>query len=89
MRGTTRAHLRRVREQRLRIATVATIAALPLVITGKTPALIQRSDGAGNFVYVLDLGVVAPLALMTAGGVAMSIWFLSERRALSNTVTDP
>jgi len=117
---------------------------VPALITGATPALIARSDGAGNFVYVLDLGVVAPLALvaarglqrgapwadvlggclaikaatmglallamtwvsvregqgaeaaptiayglMTAGGVAMSIWFLTEHRAFSNTATDP
>ena len=117
---------------------------VPALITGTTPALIARSDGAGNFVYVLDLGVVVPLALvaaaglrrrapwadvlggclaikaatmglalmamawfsvregqladaaptvayavMTAGGLAMSFWFLTARRAFSNTVTDP
>ncbi|HKU43369.1 MAG TPA: hypothetical protein VJR89_34645 [Polyangiales bacterium] len=34
--------------------------------TGSVPELIERSDGAGNFVYVLDLGVVAPLSLLAA-----------------------
>jgi hypothetical protein len=33
---------------------------------GTVPDLIIRSRGAGNFVYVLDLGVVLPLALLGA-----------------------
>ena len=37
--------------------------------TGRTPDLIARSEGAGNFVYVLDLGVVAPLAVAAAVGL--------------------
>ncbi len=36
---------------------------------GTVPALIARSEGAGNFVYVLDLGVVAPLAIAAAVGL--------------------
>ena len=33
---------------------------------GTIPDLIARSDGAGNFVYVLDLGVVLPASLLGA-----------------------
>ena len=36
---------------------------------GRAPELIIRSEGAGNFVYVLDLGVVVPLVLATAATV--------------------
>lgn len=31
-----------------------------------TPALLEKSDGAGNFVYVLDIGIIAPLSVVTA-----------------------
>jgi hypothetical protein len=41
----------------------------PAIVTGAVPALIARSDGAGNFVYVLDLGVIAPLAVLAAVGL--------------------
>ena len=34
--------------------------------TGTVPELLVRSGGAGNFVYVLDLGIVVPLALLAA-----------------------
>jgi hypothetical protein len=40
--------------------------------TGTVPDLIARSGGAGNFVYVLDLGAVVPLALLGA-------WWLVQR----------
>jgi len=33
---------------------------------GQVPALIARSEGAGNFVYVLDLGVILPLSVLAA-----------------------
>jgi hypothetical protein len=39
---------------------------VPALAAGRVPELIARSQGAGNFVYVLDLGVVAPLALLAA-----------------------
>jgi hypothetical protein len=39
---------------------------IPALTTGTVPELIMRSGGAGNFVYVLDLGIVAPLALLAA-----------------------
>jgi hypothetical protein len=39
---------------------------VPAVLSGTTPALITRSNGSGNFVYVLDLGIVMPLALLAA-----------------------
>lgn len=35
-------------------------------LTRGRPDLLERSDGAGNFVYVLDLGVVAPLSVLAA-----------------------
>jgi hypothetical protein len=43
------------------------------LVYGRVPALISRSEGAGNFVYVLDLGIIAPLALLAA------MWLLQER----------
>jgi hypothetical protein len=39
---------------------------IPSLMTGTVPELIMRSGGAGNFVYVLDLGIVVPLALLAA-----------------------
>jgi hypothetical protein len=39
---------------------------IPSLTTGTVPELITRSGGAGNFVYVLDLGIVVPLALLAA-----------------------
>jgi hypothetical protein len=42
---------------------------LPALIDGTVPDLITRSEGAGNFVYVLDLGVVTPLAVIAAVGL--------------------
>ena len=39
---------------------------VPALAAGRVPELIARSQGAGNFVYVLDLGVVAPLAVLAA-----------------------
>lgn len=39
---------------------------IPSLMTGAVPELIRRSGGAGNFVYVLDLGLVVPLALLAA-----------------------
>ena len=39
---------------------------VPALVAGRVPELIARSQGAGNFVYVLDLGVVAPLAVLAA-----------------------
>jgi hypothetical protein len=42
---------------------------IPALAAGSVPALLARSDGAGNFVYVLDLGVVAPLAAVAAFGL--------------------
>ena len=39
---------------------------VPALAAGGVPDLIARSEGAGNFVYVLDLGVVAPLAVVAA-----------------------
>jgi hypothetical protein len=43
---------------------------IPALLAGRVPALLVRSEGAGNFVYVLDLGVVAPLAI----GGAVLLW---------------
>jgi hypothetical protein len=34
------------------------------LVNGRPPALIERSGGAGNFVYVLDLGIIVPLTLL-------------------------
>lgn len=34
--------------------------------TRGTPELLQKSVGAGNFVYVLDIGVIAPLSVLAA-----------------------
>jgi hypothetical protein len=42
---------------------------LPALLGGTLPDLILRSEGAGNFVYVLDLGVVTPLAVIAAAGL--------------------
>jgi hypothetical protein len=39
---------------------------VPALAAGRVPDLIARSQGAGNFVYVLDLGIVAPLAVLAA-----------------------
>jgi len=34
--------------------------------TRSAPELLEKSGGAGNFVYVLDLGIVAPLSVLAA-----------------------
>jgi hypothetical protein len=39
---------------------------VPALATRTVPELIRRSEGAGNFVYALDLGVVAPLSVLAA-----------------------
>jgi hypothetical protein len=39
---------------------------VPALLAGRAPDLLVTSEGAGNFVYVLDLGVVAPLAMVSA-----------------------
>lgn len=38
--------------------------------SGRPPALIERSGGAGSFVYVLDLGIVVPLTCLAASWLA-------------------
>lgn len=38
---------------------------------GELPALIAASNGTGNFVYVLDLGLVVPLCLISAHRLAL------------------
>jgi hypothetical protein len=52
------------------VAGVLVVSELAQIISatwqGRLPALIERSGGAGNFVYVLDLGVVAPLSVLAA-----------------------
>jgi hypothetical protein len=50
-----------IRDRHVELAQIAAALA-----TGTVPELIERSDGAGNFVYVLDLGVVVPLSLLAA-----------------------
>ncbi|HXT99985.1 MAG TPA: hypothetical protein VN903_03285 [Polyangia bacterium] len=47
---------------------------VPALVKGTVPALVARSDGAGNFVYVLDLGVIVPL-------IALAAWGLRRRAA--------
>jgi hypothetical protein len=42
---------------------------IPALASGTVPELIRRSEGAGNFVYVLDLGVVMPFAVI--GGIGL------------------
>lgn len=42
---------------------------VPALLSGSVPALVARSNGGGNFVYVLDLGVIAPLAVAGAVGL--------------------
>ena len=39
---------------------------IPAMLGHQLPDLIARSEGMGNFVYVLDLGVVVPLAVLSA-----------------------
>lgn len=39
---------------------------IPALANGTVPDLIARSNGAGNFIYVLDLGVITPLTLLAA-----------------------
>jgi hypothetical protein len=52
------------------IATVLGVSELGQIVqalsAGSVPALIARSGGAGNFVYVLDLGLVLPASLLGA-----------------------
>jgi hypothetical protein len=52
------------------IAVVLGVSELGQIVqsltAGTVPDLIVRSNGAGNFVYVLDLGVVMPLSLLGA-----------------------
>lgn len=38
-------------------------------LRGTVPELILRSEGGGNYVYALDLGVVMPLSLLSAVGL--------------------
>jgi hypothetical protein len=39
---------------------------IPAMLRNELPDLIVRSDWMGNFVYVLDLGVVVPVAVLSA-----------------------
>ena len=39
---------------------------IPAMFSNEIPDLIARSEWMGNFVYVLDLGVVVPLAVLSA-----------------------
>jgi hypothetical protein len=52
------------------IAVVLNVSELGQIVqalsAGTVPNLIARSGGAGNFVYVLDLGAVVPLAVLGA-----------------------
>jgi hypothetical protein len=52
------------------VAFVLVASELPQIVFahwhGQVPALIERSQGAGKFVYVLDLGVIAPLSVLAA-----------------------
>ena len=52
------------------VACVLAVSELSQVVSahvrGDVPVLIARSQGAGNFVYVLDLGVVMPLSVLAA-----------------------
>jgi thiamine transporter ThiT len=55
------------------IASLLALSELAQIVaalrTGTEPPLIAMSEGAGNFVYALDLGVVAPLSLAAAAGL--------------------
>lgn len=42
---------------------------IPAMLSNEPPDLIVRSEWMGNFVYVLDLGVVVPLAILSAVGI--------------------
>lgn len=66
------------------IAAVLAVSELSQIASalasGRAPELIERSEGAGNFVYVLDLGVVVPLTLLAAR-------WLWSRRAWGDVLT--
>jgi hypothetical protein len=42
---------------------------IPAMLSNEPPDLIVRSEWMGNFVYVLDLGVVVPLTILSAVGI--------------------
>ncbi|MEY4579473.1 MAG: hypothetical protein RL701_4176 [Pseudomonadota bacterium] len=56
---------------------------------GSVPPLIAKSQGAGNFVYVLDLAVVAPLCIVAARGLpGANAWADVPRPKIGDSVSD-
>lgn len=47
---------------------------IPFFLTGELPELVTRADTPSNFVFVLDLGIVVPPALLAA-------WWLWQKHA--------